>query len=95
MATLISLSIDMEKLDKSKIKNGRYLNLTVNLQDETGVYGHNASAYHEQTKEQREAGEKRKYVANGKVVWTDGKVVAAEWQDKATAGAKEKESEGR
>ena len=69
MATLISLGI--------KGKDGKYTNVTVRLGDELDEYGNNVSAWIEQTKEQRDAKEKRNYIGNGKVVWTDGKVISA------------------
>ena len=77
MATLASLSIDLSKVDKNKLYKGQYLNLTVALNDETGQYGHNVSAYEEQTKEERESKSKKNYLGNGKVFWTDGKVTTA------------------
>jgi len=78
MATLIGLSIDVSKIDKSKLVNDKYLNVTISVDDETGAYGNNVSAYHEQTKEQREAKENRAYLGNGKVFWTNGTVTLAE-----------------
>lgn len=77
MATLLGLSIDVTKIDKSKLGNGKYLNLTVSIDDETNQYGQNVSAYDSQTKEQREAKEPRNYLGNGKVFWTDGNIVKA------------------
>jgi hypothetical protein len=41
MATLMGLSIDVTKIDKSKLANGKYLNLTVSVQDETNQWGQN------------------------------------------------------
>ena len=78
MATLMGLSIDVTKIDKSKLVNGKYLNLTVSVQDETNQWGQNVSAYHEQSKEEREAKSNRNYLGNGKVFWTDGNVTKAE-----------------
>ena len=80
MATLIGLSIDVSKIDKSKLVNDKYLNITVSVDDETGAYGNNVSAYHEQTKEQREAKTNKFYVGNGRTVWTDGKIQAFEYK---------------
>ena len=70
MAVLASLSI--------KQKDGSYKNYTIQISDETNQYGQNVVMYEEQTKEQREAKEQRKYIANGKVFWTDGIVKVAE-----------------
>lgn len=69
MSSLINLSI--------KGKDGQYKNYTISITDEANDFGQNVSMYVAQTKEQREAKEKRQYVANGSVVWTDGTIVAA------------------
>ena len=74
MASLSSLSI--------KQKDGSYKNYTIQINDETNDFGQNVVMYEEQTKEQREAKEKRKYIANGKVFWTDGTIKVAEKKEK-------------
>jgi len=89
MATLIGLSIDVTKIDKSKLANGKYLNLTVSVQDETNQWGQNVSTYHEQSKEERESKENRNYLGNGKVFWTDGNIVKAERQQIEGVGTQE------
>lgn len=60
-----------------KQKDGSYKSYTISISDETNQYGQNVSVYESQTKEQREAKEKKTYIGNGKVFWTDGKVVVA------------------
>jgi hypothetical protein len=77
MSALGSISI--------KTKDGVYKNYTLSISDETNEYGQNISMYEEQTKEQRQAGEKRKYIGNGKVFWTDGNITKAEAVAKETA----------
>lgn len=72
MAQLISLSIDVTKITKSKIKDGKWLNLTISVNNEVNEYGKNVSLYEEQTKEERESKAKRSYLGSGKVVWSDG-----------------------
>lgn len=74
MATLISLSI--------KTKAGVYENYTISVSDETDQYGNNVAMWVEQNAEQRQRKEKRTYVGNGKVIWTDGKSVLAERKEK-------------
>lgn len=72
MSKLISLSIDVTKIDKSKLvsgKKGTYLNLTVELKDEADQYGNNVSAWEGQSKEEREAKANRNFLGNGKVIW--------------------------
>ncbi len=88
MSALINVSIDVAKLPKEKFvqgKNGKvYYNFTVSVNDETNQWGQNVSIFDSQTKEEREAKKSKDYLGNGKVVWTDGNCVKAEWQDKET-----------
>ncbi len=74
MSKLMSLSIDLSKVDKSKIiegKNGaKYYNLTIELKDEKDQYGNDLSAWTTLTKEEREAKTNRTYLGNGKVVYS-------------------------
>ena len=80
MSTLVNFSIDLNKVPKTAVtsKNGKaYLNLTMSVNDETR-FGNNTSISIRQTKEQRTAKEKKEYIGNGQVVWTDGNVVLAE-----------------
>lgn len=93
MATLASISIDLSKVNKEKLYKGQYLNLTIALNDETGQYGHNVSAYEEQSKEEREAKDKKNYLGNGKVFWTDGKVTLAEKKDAAAPASSSSEND--
>lgn len=86
MGALINVSINLDKLDKSKIikgKKGNYYNLTLSVQDETSPFGDNASIYDSQSKEERDAKTNRNYVGNGSVIWTDGNIVAAERKQEA------------
>ena len=70
----MSLSIDLSKLDKSKItegKNGsKYYSLTIELKDEKDQYGNDLSAWTTQTKEDRENKVIRTYLGNGKVIYS-------------------------
>jgi hypothetical protein len=78
MSTLISGSIDLTKIDKSKLKDGKYLNVQISINDTTDNYGNNVAITLNQTKEEREAKEKKTYLGNAKVVWTDGVIKVAE-----------------
>jgi len=69
MASLISLGL--------KGKDGKYTNITINVNDDTNEYGQNVSAWVEQTKEERDSKAPRKYVGNGKVVWHNGTILKA------------------
>ena len=75
MATLISGSLNVSKTPKDKLiegKTGKFLPITVALNNEVDQYGNNASFWVTQTKEEREAKTPKTYLGNGKVVWTDG-----------------------
>ena len=78
MSTLISLSIDVSKITKSKIKDMKYLDVTISVDDATNQWGKNASIYESQTKEEREAKAPKAYIGGGKVVWTTGTISVAE-----------------
>ena len=68
----------MSKITKSKIKDGKYLDVTISVDDATNQWGKNASIYESQTKEEREAKASKAYIGGGKVVWTDGSIKVAE-----------------
>ena len=84
MASIISASIDLTKIDKAKIyegKKGKYYPITVVLNDEPGQYGDSGYIMTEQTKEERDAKNPKQYLGNVKVVWTNGQnVTTAERQ---------------
>lgn len=77
MSAIIQMSIDLSKIDKSKLKDGKYLNVNISVNDETR-YDNNVSMCYSQSKEEREAGAKKVYFANGRVVWTDSVIKVAE-----------------
>ena len=75
MASIISGSIDLTKIDKSKIfegKKGKYYPITVVLNDEPSQYGDSGYIQTEQTKEERDAKVPKVFLGNVKVVWTNG-----------------------
>lgn len=84
MASIISASIDLTKIDKAKIyegKKGKYYPITVVLNDEPGQDGDSGYIMTEQTKEERDAKAQKQYLGNVKVVWTNGQnVTTAEKQ---------------
>lgn len=77
MSSIITLSIDLTKIDKSKLKDGKYLNTQIFINDET-KFGNNVSMAYSQSKEERESKQPKQYIANGKVNWTDGNIKVAE-----------------
>jgi hypothetical protein len=74
MGSLISASIDLSKIDKSKItegKNGaKYYNLLISVNDTKNQYGQDVSISENQSKEERESGAKKNYIGNGKTIWS-------------------------
>jgi hypothetical protein len=61
-----------------KNPDGTYTNWDYSINDTTDKFGNNVSFWISQTKEEREAKAKKVYVANGRIRWTDGKIVKAE-----------------
>ena len=73
MSKLLSVSIDVTKIDKSELivgAKGTYLNLTVSLNDEADKFGNTVSAWQSQSKEQRESKVDRNFLGNGKVLYS-------------------------
>jgi len=66
---IVNASINLSKVEKSKIidgKKGKYLPLTIFINDEVDQFGNNASIIVSQTKEERDAKTPRVYLGNGK-----------------------------
>lgn len=73
MAQLISASIDVSKISKDKLvkgAKGTYLNITISINDEVDQYGNQVGIYESQSKEEREAKDKKNYLGNGKIAWS-------------------------
>jgi hypothetical protein len=70
---IISCSIDVSKIDKTRLiqgKNGSvYFNFDMIVNEEPDKYGKHASISISQTKDEREAKKPKTYLGNGKVVW--------------------------
>ena len=80
MASIIKASINLNMIDKSKIiegKKGKYLPITITLNDEVDQFGNQGPLMVEQSKEEREAKVPKVYLGNVKVVWTNGQNVDA------------------
>ena len=79
MASIIATSIDLTKIPKDKIingKKGKYLPITITLNDEVDQFGNQGPVSVQQTKEEREAKTEKVYLGNVKVVWSNGDNVA-------------------
>ena len=75
MAGIIKASINLNAIDKSKIiegKKGKYLPITITINDEPDQFGNQGPVTMDQTKEEREAKTPKQYLGNVKVVWTNG-----------------------
>ena len=75
MASIIKTSINLNEIPKDKIfigKKGKYLPITITLNDEPDQFGNQGPVVVEQSKEEREAKAPKKYLGNVKVVWTNG-----------------------
>ena len=80
MATILNTSINLSKVPKEKIiegKKGKYLPVTITINDELDQFGNQGPIVVAQTKEEREAKQKKVYLGNVQVVWTNGDNVAA------------------
>jgi hypothetical protein len=73
MSRIISASIDLAKIDKSKItegKNGqKYYSISIAVNDEADKFGNDVAITTGQSKEERDAKAAKVYIGNGKTVW--------------------------
>ena len=73
MASIIKASIDLTKIPKDKIyagKKGKYLPITITLNNDLDQFGNQGPVVVEQTKEERDAKVAKTYLGNVKVVFT-------------------------
>jgi len=71
MSKLIAIKIDVTKIDKERLyqgKKGSYLDATVFLNEEEGQYGDNGMITQSVSKEEREAGVKGAILGNVKML---------------------------
>ena len=84
MASIIKTSINLSEIPKDKIipgKKGKYLPITITINDEPDQFGNQGPVVVAQTKEERDAKEKKTYLGNVQVVWTNGDNVEAAPRD--------------
>ena len=89
MASIIKTSINLNAIPKDKIingKKGKYLPITITLNDEVDQFGNQGPCVVEQSKEEREAKVAKVYLGNVKVVWTNGQNVEAAPRDAQPGG---------
>ena len=78
MASIIKTSINLNNIDKSKIiegKKGKYLPITITINDEVDQFGNQGPVVVAKTKEERDAKTPKVYLGNVLVVWTNGENV--------------------
>ena len=84
MASIIKASINLSEIPKDKIipgKKGKYLPITITINDEPDQFGNQGPIVVAQTKEERDAKQGKTYLGNVQVVWTNGDNVAAAPRD--------------
>jgi hypothetical protein len=77
MAIILKTSINLSDIPKDKIiegKKGKYLPITITLNNEKDKFGNDGPVIVEQSMEERQNKEAKVYLGNAKVVWTDGVV---------------------
>ena len=80
MAQIINTSINLTAIPKHKIidgKKGKYLPITITLNDEPDQFGNDGPVTVAQTKDERDSKESKTYLGNAKVVWDNGQLVAS------------------
>jgi len=90
MASIIKTSINLNEIPKDKIyvgKKGKYLPITITLNNDLDQFGNQGPVVVEQTKEERDAKAAKTYLGNVKVVWTDGNNVDTAPRDMNSAPA--------
>ena len=90
MASIVKASINLNAIPKDKIfvgKKGKYLPITITLNDELDQFGNQGPVVVEQTKEERDAKAPKTYLGNVKVVWTNGNNVEVAPRDNQSAPA--------
>ena len=77
MAVIINASINLNAIPKDKIidgKKGKYLPITITVNDDADTFGNQGPITVSQSKEERESKAAKVYLGNVKVAWTDGKM---------------------
>lgn len=73
MGRIIQASIDLSRIDKKRIVEGKkgqkFYPIQISINDQPNEYGQDVAISDQQTKEEREAKVKRNYLGNGKTIW--------------------------
>ena len=90
MAGIIKTSINLTKIPKDAIiegAKGKYLPITITVNDEVDQFGNHGPVVVSQTKEEREAKAEKTYLGNVQVVWTNGAFPEPNRQENTPAAA--------
>ena len=90
MASIIKASLNLDAIPKDKIyigKKGKYLPITITINDELDQFGNQGPVVVEQSKEERDQKTAKTYLGNVKVVWSNGNNVNPAPRDNAPAPA--------
>jgi hypothetical protein len=88
MASIIKASLNLDAIPKDKIyigKKGKYLPITITINDELDQFGNQGPVVVEQSKEERDQKTAKTYLGNVKVVWSNGNNVDPAPRDGAPA----------
>ena len=91
MAVILTTSINLDQIPKDRIiqgKKGKYLPITVTINDEVDQFGNHGPVVVSQTKEEREAKEAKTYLGNVQIVWTNGQIAQPAPRDQKAQPAK-------
>lgn len=75
MAGIIKTSINLSAIPKDKIiegKKGKYLPITITVNDEIDQFGNQGPVIVSQSKDERDMKTEKVYLGNAQVVWTNG-----------------------
>jgi len=81
MAVIINASINLNAIPKDKIidgKKGKYLPITITVNNDADTFGNQGPIVVTQSKEERESKAAKVYLGNVKIAWTDGTIVKAD-----------------
>ena len=87
MASIIKASLNLDAIPKEKIYVGKYLPITITINDELDQFGNQGPVVVEQSKEDRDQKTAKTYLGNVKVVWSNGNNVDPAPRDGAPAPA--------
>ena len=92
MAVILNTSINLSEIPKDKIingKKGKYLPITITVNDQLDDFGNQGPVIVAQTKEERDAKTQKTYLGNVKVAWTNGEIHKLENQNQKAPAAAE------